>query len=58
MKKLRNDDPEYLESAKKEFMLMKILKHDNIGKMYALFQNKKKSTLYFVMEFCKGNTLM
>jgi serine/threonine protein kinase len=26
--------------------------------MYALFQNKKKATLYFVMEYCKGRTVM
>jgi serine/threonine protein kinase len=58
VKKLRNDDQEYLEVAKKEFKLVKDLDHPNIGKMYALFQNKKKATLYFVMEYCKGRTVM
>lgn len=37
---------------------MKPLDHKNIVEMIALYSNKRKATLYFVMEFCKGQSLM
>jgi serine/threonine-protein kinase len=58
VKILRNDDDEYRELARKEYQLLKELSHDYIGKMFKLFSNTRKATLYFVMEYCKGPTLM
>lgn len=50
VKILRNDDDEYREQAKKEYELMRDVKHPNITRMYQLFFNEARNSLYFVME--------
>ena len=57
MKIVRNSDEEYITQAKMEFTLLKEVRHGNIMRMHQLFFNEARSTLYFVMELCKGPSL-
>lgn len=58
VKIVRNDDEEYLKNAKKEFALLSRLDHPGVVQMHELFLNKQKMTLYFVMDYIEGPTMM
>lgn len=58
VKIVRNDDEEYLRQSKKEFALLQKLEHPGIVRMHEIFMNKPKMTLYFIMDFIDGPTLM
>ena len=57
VKIIRNDDPEYILSAKNEYNLLKGLNHAKIVKVYDQIHDEIKGTLYLVMEYVEGETL-
>ncbi len=58
VKIVRTKDEEYRQVAMREFELLKEISHKNIVSMHDLFYNEAFETLYFVMDYIKGPTLM
>lgn len=57
VKKVRSDDEEYLEIAKREYHLLKSLNHNGVVKMYDQMHDESSGTLYLIMELIEGVTL-
>ena len=57
VKKVRSDDEEYLEIAKREFYLLKSLNHNGVVKMFDQMHDESSGTLYLIMELIEGVTL-
>ena len=58
VKIMRSDDPEKLAAHRKEYEILRALKHENVVEVKELFEDSFKSQVFQVMSFVEGKEVL